>query len=202
LGLREHLGLYSASDSYLSDKSDRGYCRAYKVTSVEPMNVPKCNDFSFPRGGRLWFDDPNLVAASGGVDGRYTDELWQIATTANDEGSFEPQTLDDKRERRLSEIVHCRGQPEFRAILIRAYGGYCAITGCDALSALEAAHIVPYSWARHRPDIRQQSVLAFFCQDQHPKTSCVMADRLVHSRSKCPPERFEPAGTPAPWCRS
>jgi len=149
LRLREHLGLDSANDSYLSDKPDRGFCLAYKVTSVEPMNVPKPNDFSFPRGGWLRFDDPKarawlLQVCRGGVDGRYTDELRRIATTANDEGYFEPQTLDDERERKLREIVQRRGQPEFRAKLIHAYGGCCAITGCDALSALEAAHIVPY----------------------------------------------------------
>ena len=29
-------------------------------------------------------------------------------------------------------------------MLIAAYGGRCAVTGCDAVEALEAAHIVPY----------------------------------------------------------
>jgi predicted restriction endonuclease len=28
--------------------------------------------------------------------------------------------------------------------LISAYGGRCAVTGCDAEAALEAAHIMPY----------------------------------------------------------
>lgn len=36
------------------------------------------------------------------------------------------------------------GQPQFRAALLEAYGGRCAITGCDAAPALEAAHIKPY----------------------------------------------------------
>jgi hypothetical protein len=41
------------------------------------------------------------------------DELRRIATTANDEGDFEPQTRDDERERQLREIVPRRGQPDF-----------------------------------------------------------------------------------------
>ena len=38
-----------------------------------------------------------------------------------------------------------RGQPAFRAALLAAYGGRCAITGCDVEDVLEAAHISPYS---------------------------------------------------------
>jgi predicted restriction endonuclease len=41
-------------------------------------------------------------------------------------------------------VVQRQGQPEFRNRLIEAYGGRCAITGCDAIDALEAAHISPY----------------------------------------------------------
>ena len=46
---------------------------------------------------------------------------------------------------RLREIVERRGQPAFRNKLIAAYGGRCAVTGCNALAALEAAHISPYT---------------------------------------------------------
>ncbi len=42
-------------------------------------------------------------------------------------------------------IKQRRGQPQFRASLMAAYGGRCAITGCDAETALEAAHIDEYS---------------------------------------------------------
>src|SRR2546425_2776567 len=37
-----------------------------------------------------------------------------------------------------------RGQPEFRRKLLAAYGGRCAVSGCDAAEVLEAAHVVPY----------------------------------------------------------
>jgi hypothetical protein len=38
-----------------------------------------------------------------------------------------------------------RGQASFRAALLEAYGGECAITGCTAIAVLEAAHIVPFA---------------------------------------------------------
>ena len=56
--------------------------------------------------------------------------------------SFE--TLEDSRDRAIASIVRRRGQPAFRRALIEAYGGRCAISGCDAEAALEACHIRPY----------------------------------------------------------
>ena len=57
----------------------------------------------------------------------------------------EPPTDDyDARLRAYRNIVARRGQPAFRAALLDAYGGKCAITGCDAPAALEAAHLRPY----------------------------------------------------------
>lgn len=53
-----------------------------------------------------------------------------------------PQGLDDET---WSQIQQRRGQTAFRAALLAAYGGRCAVTGCDAVGALEAAHIVPYA---------------------------------------------------------
>jgi putative restriction endonuclease len=59
-------------------------------------------------------------------------------------GGFDPSNVIDARERAIAQIVRRRGQPEFRRRLITAYGGRCAISKCDAVEALEAAHIVPY----------------------------------------------------------
>jgi hypothetical protein len=50
----------------------------------------------------------------------------------------------DARLRAYRNIVARRGQPAFRAALLEAYGEKCAITGCDAAAALEAAHLRPY----------------------------------------------------------
>ena len=57
---------------------------------------------------------------------------------------FNPKDLTDARQRTIRAIVQRQGQPKFRSELLKAYGGQCAITDCDAESALEAAHIFPY----------------------------------------------------------
>jgi len=59
-------------------------------------------------------------------------------------GVFDPSSIIDGRERIVASIVRRRGQPEFRAELLQAYDGRCAISGYDAAEALEASHILPY----------------------------------------------------------
>jgi putative restriction endonuclease len=54
------------------------------------------------------------------------------------------QGLADGREWILASIVRRRGQLQFRQELLDAYEARCAISGCDAPEALEAAHIIPY----------------------------------------------------------
>lgn len=58
--------------------------------------------------------------------------------------AFDPANLEDARERTRRAIVQRRGQPQFRKQLLAAYKGRCAVTGCDAAEALEAAHIIGY----------------------------------------------------------
>lgn len=58
--------------------------------------------------------------------------------------TWEPTNANDARERELRSIALRKGQPAFRQALLGAYKGLCAITGCDAQEALEAAHILPY----------------------------------------------------------
>ena len=78
-------------------------------------------------------------------DGAAAEELSQIASHVAETEYFSPGSLKDERERKLTEIVERRGQPDFRRKLIAAYKGSCAVTGFDAVASLEAAHIVPYS---------------------------------------------------------
>lgn len=59
-------------------------------------------------------------------------------------GQFDPASVIDARDRTLASIVRRRGQPAFRQSLIEAYESRCAITDCDVVEALEAAHIVQY----------------------------------------------------------
>lgn len=47
-----------------------------------------------------------------------------------------------------AQILRRRGQRDFREQLLQAYGRKCAITGCEVVAALEAAHITPYSEVR------------------------------------------------------
>jgi hypothetical protein len=63
-----------------------------------------------------------------------------------------PDPQHDERRRGMIAVVQRQGQPEFRRRLVEAYGGKCAITGCDALQALEAAHIRPFR-GRHTNDV-------------------------------------------------
>lgn len=63
---------------------------------------------------------------------------------AQNSGAFDPVNLKDDRQRAIASIVRRRGQPEFRQKLLSAYGNRCAVSGCDAVEALEAAHIIPY----------------------------------------------------------
>jgi putative restriction endonuclease len=57
---------------------------------------------------------------------------------------FDALNVIDVREKTLAQIVRRRGQQDFRDALIVAYEGRCAISGCNAVEALEAAHILPY----------------------------------------------------------
>ena len=50
----------------------------------------------------------------------------------------------DARLRIYRQIVARQGQAGFRAVLLEAYQGRCAITGYDAAVALEGAHLRPY----------------------------------------------------------
>lgn len=57
---------------------------------------------------------------------------------------FDPTNIEDARERIITSIVRRQGQSQFRQRLLKVYNNRCAITGCDAEPALEAAHIISY----------------------------------------------------------
>jgi hypothetical protein len=85
---------------------------------------------------------------------QFPPSLQKVTTTAllsnlegqiENEGTFEPQSAAQARERILRSVALRRGQREFRQRLIDAYGGRCAVTDCDAIDALEAAHILPFA---------------------------------------------------------
>ncbi len=75
--------------------------------------------------------------------------IW-IAKAAEDGGpdaedaAIDGLELSDERKRSLRRAVVREGQGRFRSLLLRAYGGRCAITGTSVEYALDAAHIRPY----------------------------------------------------------
>jgi putative restriction endonuclease len=74
------------------------------------------------------------------------DTLEAAARAGLDEAAATDIRADDydARLRVVRQIIARQGQSAFRAALLEAYQGRCAITGCDAAAVLEAAHLRPY----------------------------------------------------------
>jgi len=97
-------------------------------------------------GGYFFFEGFRLdgFAHSGGSGTEI-----ELLSAEQERSAFESHAFDahgviDARERVLAQIVRRRGQRQFREKLLAAYDRRCAITGCDQVEVLEAAHIVPY----------------------------------------------------------
>lgn len=71
-------------------------------------------------------------------------ELADASAGLGSDENFSPATAQDQRVRAMRSIVQRRGQPAFRKALMEAYGGRCAVSGCDVVDVLEAAHVFPY----------------------------------------------------------
>lgn len=80
-------------------------------------------------------------------EGAVNDEAVHAAEVAFDD-AFNPADVTDARDRIVAAIVRRRGQPEFRQKLLHAYECKCAISDCDCVDVLEAAHIIPYRGER------------------------------------------------------
>ena len=75
-------------------------------------------------------------------------ELSSIADTlrSENEGDFQRlEAMGRVRERAWQLVTTRRGQSRFRRVLIEAYNERCVVTRGDTATALEAAHIEPYS---------------------------------------------------------
>ena len=57
---------------------------------------------------------------------------------------FNPNNSEEGRKFINITIALRQGQPDFRNRLLDAYSNKCAVTGCDVVASLEAAHIIPY----------------------------------------------------------
>lgn len=98
--------------------------------------------------------DHGHVDLQKGGDGKWKvmpllmDDQARVEADAQAEAFTSPVDSDhDARVWAMRAVTQRRGQPLFRAKLLDAYGGRCAITGCSALEVLEAAHVLPYKGA-------------------------------------------------------
>lgn len=108
--------------------------------------------YEFAGAGFRYLGMFNYVSHSGGnptdfVLERAASVAPLIAPQEADTNPFDPDNIEDARERVARTIAQRRGQQAFRDRLLTAYGGRCAISGCSVVDVLEAAHIVPYSGA-------------------------------------------------------
>jgi putative restriction endonuclease len=122
-------------------------------------------------------------------------ELWgtpsipPITDGDADSDAFDPDSANDRRERAIRAIRIHRGQPAFRAALLKGYGSRCVISGCAIVDVLEAAHIVPYAGpltndVRNGLLLRSDLHTLFDCDllAVHPKTRrVVIAENLKSS---------------------
>lgn len=113
------------------------------------------------RRADLGFTDEHVHGAVEGTGAEGGDAAPPPFTAAADE---------DSRAFTRRVIATRRGQPQFRTALLEAYGGTCAVTGCTAVDALEAAHILPYR-GEHTNDVRNGLLLR---ADVHTLFDCFL----------------------------
>ena len=100
---------------------------------------------------------------------------------------FDPASLRDERRLALAHKVLRPGQAIFRAKLMQAYGGRCAITGCNVPAALEAAHIIPFCG----PESDRVSNGLLLRLDLHALfDACLMSYVHRAGRTECAPQRW------------
>jgi hypothetical protein len=108
--------------------------------------------YEFPGAGFRYIGAFNYVSHTGGgptdfILRRATSDALLIAPEQADTNDFDPDDIEDAREHVARTIAQRRGQRAFRDVLLAAYGGQCAISGCAVVDVLEAAHIIPYRGA-------------------------------------------------------
>lgn len=91
---------------------------------------------------------PNIANATVTVTtGETRARLQEQRRYAEESLAFSPSDAEDQRRKVLATIVRRQGQESFRAALLQAYSGRCAMTGCEVVDVLEAAHVYPYQGA-------------------------------------------------------
>lgn len=165
-----------------------------KTTDVDRTAYPKAKYVYLVRSSTLYNQPVPLanLSISGLRFGKSISEttfqqLLQLAggLTEYDRAPPMPNSVAEL-ERVLREVLRRLRQSEFRQALLAAYGSKCAITECDAMEALQAAHIAPHSELGAsepsnglllRADIYQLFDLGLVAINPESLT-CAIADRL------------------------
>ena len=140
-----------------TDISDQPYCKTLRRLANK-YHRPNIRDHKTRQFCNELVDlipensDAYYIRANFSDDARWDKSPVEVAEDASDEPdhaevvSTVPISDENNEVRRVQRLIVARqGQPQFRAELIAAYGGKCAVTGCDAQPALEAAHIRPHA---------------------------------------------------------
>lgn len=130
---------------YRPDRAKEGHTAFYvdvdfdRVLNPETEQLLSVDDFQSPALKSVhWYSQASGIQISEEAAAQLED-LWARHLQRPGPGMM---------ERTWRAILERRGQADFRAKLVEAYGCRCAITECDAESALEAAHIIPYAETR------------------------------------------------------
>lgn len=107
----------------------------FDVSGVRDLRLLQGYGFKLPKHFLDIFPELSSVPRDGPLP---------LAADDADTNAFDPEGIEDARERVIRGIKIRRGQKNFRDALLAAYGGRCAITGCSIQDVLEAAHITPY----------------------------------------------------------
>ena len=114
----------------------------------------------------------------------------------------------DARLRVYRQIVARQGQAGFRSALLGAYEGRCAVTGCDAVPALEGAHLRAYRGSESnavtnglllRADIHTLFDLRLWAPD--PETRNIIISKLLAGTQYAALFTCRLADTAAAWQR-
>lgn len=123
--LRKFPGALFDRDGYIKFDTEEEYRSCEFLQIRKQVSVPK-----------------RISAIPGYVRATASDKA--LATEALISAEFSAADVVDARKRIVRSIVQRQGRPAFRSRLLNIYGHACCITGCDAVQALEAAHIYPY----------------------------------------------------------
>jgi hypothetical protein len=113
-----------------------------KVIPTDGASAPRAiYDFAHRSGWAANWLGPRPIASLPQTMAQLVEEERR---TAENEGLFQPDSLEDARRRTARQIVARQGQRAFRERLLGAYSHCCALTRCSHPDVLEAAHIIPY----------------------------------------------------------